>query len=816
MRLTGDSKTLLPTILRNRPHRKRRKQLSTPTNLRIFIGALGCTLFFSCLALPTEIRVAAFVLCTVAFGGFLFSLFLAKWVLMQEEGTEDMRVVSDAIRMGADGFLRTQYGTIIQLTIFCMLLLFVIYLFRQVPEHSPVGSLSLACTTAISFFMGAICSGTAGFVGMWVSVRSNVRVASAASKDCHLAISIALSAGAFSAILVVSMCLLGIFILFTSVSFILKIPFYRIPMLLVGYGFGASFVALFAQLGGGIYTKAADVGADIIGKVETSIPEDDPRNPAVIADLVGDNVGDCAGRGSDLFESIAAEIISAMIIGGVLMEQAQVGAGYLLFPLSVHAMDLLVSSFGILSVQRGDNWAYLVSILSRLSCYFYRDFSSEHNETFENGNSQTSENNPFALLMKGYRISAIISGILIIFLCRCLLYHEAAPHACWYFCLCAFIGLGTGYIFIAITHYYTDCSHSPVVYIAKSSMTGAGTNVIAGISVGLQSTLLPAVTITLAVLMSYRIGQASGLYDSNGEPVGGLFGTAVATMGMLSTAAYILSMDVFGPIADNAGGIVEMSASTSDVRNITDQLDAVGNTTKAITKGYAVGTAALASFLLFTAFLDEVMEYSGLPLEIVDIAVPEVFFAGFIGASLVFLFSGTTIRAVGSAAQDVVAEVRRQFTNFPGIMNGTQKPDYQACVSIVTKAALREMLIPGTVTVLSPAFVGYLFKFVGTHEDDPLIGAKCVASFLMFSTATGLLLALFFNTGGGAFDNAKKLIERGFYGGKGSDTHKAAVTGDTLGDPFKDTAGPSLHVLIKLISTIALVLAPSFVKGGKT
>jgi Na+/H+-translocating membrane pyrophosphatase len=294
MKLLGESKTPLPTILRNRPHRKRRKQVSTPTNLRVFIGVFGCILFLCCLVLPSDTRLAAFVICTVAFGGFLFSLFLAKWVLMQEEGTEEMRVVSDAIRMGADGFLRTQYGTIIKLTLFCMSLLFVIYLFRQVPEHSPVGSFSLACTTAISFFMGAVCSGTAGFVGMWVSVRSNVRVASAASKNYHLAVSIALRAGAFSAILAVSMCLLGIFILFASVSFIMQIPFYRIPVLLVGYGFGASFVALFAQLGGGIYTKAADVGADMIGKVETSIPEDDSRNPAVIADLVGDNVGDCA------------------------------------------------------------------------------------------------------------------------------------------------------------------------------------------------------------------------------------------------------------------------------------------------------------------------------------------------------------------------------------------------------------------------------------------------------------------------------------------------------------------------------------------
>lgn len=294
MRLGGESKTPLPTILRNRPHRKRHKRLGTPTGLHIFIVAFGFFLFLCCFALPLDIRLAAFVICTVAFGGFLFSLFLAKWVLMQEEGTEDMRVVSDAIRMGADGFLRTQYGTIIQLTLFCMLLLFVTYLFRQVPEHSPVGSLSLALSTAISFFMGALCSGTAGFVGMWVSVRSNVRVATAAGKDFYLAVSIALRAGAFSAILVVSICLLGIFVLLTSVSFLLQIPLYRIPMLLVGYGFGASFVALFAQLGGGIYTKAADVGADMIGKIETLIPEDDPRNPAVIADLVGDNVGDCA------------------------------------------------------------------------------------------------------------------------------------------------------------------------------------------------------------------------------------------------------------------------------------------------------------------------------------------------------------------------------------------------------------------------------------------------------------------------------------------------------------------------------------------
>eukprot|EP00871_Galdieria_phlegrea_P002235 jgi/Galph1/3011/GphlegSOOS_G1658.1 len=810
----GDSKLVLPTILRNRPHKNRRKRLGSPSSLRITVGFLGSFLFLCCLAFPSEGRLAASFICFVSFGGFIFSLYLAKWVLSQDEGIDDMRKTSDAIRQGADGFLRTQYGTIIKLALSCMLLLFLIYLFRQVPSHSPVGSVSLALSTAFSFFAGAVCSGVAGFVGMWVSVRSNIRVASAASKSFSLAVAIALRAGAFSALLVVSMCVLGIFVLFTSISFFLGVHFQHIPMLLVGYGFGASFVALFAQLGGGIYTKAADVGADMIGKVESSIPEDDSRNPAVIADLVGDNVGDCAGRGSDLFESIAAEIISAMIIGGVLVEQAGVGSGYILFPLSIHAMDLLISSYGILSISTTKTH---LSILTKFSSVFTGNgYPSENAQYDENGNADTEQENPFDLMMRGYGRSVISASVIIIFLCRYLLYNEEAPYACWCFCLCAFIGLGTGYAFIRITHYYTDCDHNPVRYIAKSSTSGAGTNVIAGISVGLQSTSFPAMAVTIAVLLSYRIGQLSGLLDINGQPVGGLYGTAVATMGMLSTAAYILSMDVFGPIADNAGGIVEMSNASDEVRHITDQLDAVGNTTKAITKGYAVGSAALASFLLFSAFLDEVMEYSGLPIEIIDIAVPEVFFAGFIGSALVFMFTGTTIRAVGTAAQDVVAEVRRQFSSFPGIINGSEKPDYQACVTIVTKAALREMLIPGSVTVLSPAIIGYSFKFFGSHEDDPLIGAKCVGSFLMFSTATGILMALFLNTGGGAFDNAKKLIERGYYGGKGSDAHKAAVTGDTLGDPFKDTAGPSLHVLIKLISTVALVLVPSFVKGGQT
>ena len=442
----------------------------------------------------------------------------------------------------------------------------------------------------------------------------------------------------------------------------------------------------------------------------------------------------------------------------------------------VHAMDLIVSSVGVMLVR-----------------------------------ARSNQEDPMEILKRGWLYAVSLAAVGFVALTRLLLHTEQAPDAWWHFALCGMVGIFTCYAFILITQYYTDVKYSPVQSIAKASATGHGTNVIAGLAVGLESTAAPVLTISAAILSSYYLGQSSGL-QYEGHPTGGLFGTAVATMGMLSTAVYVLAMDVFGPIADNAGGITEMDPTADPaVRKITDRLDAVGNTTKAITKGYAVGSASLACFLLFSAFMDEVSAYSGMEFDVVDIAIPEVFVGGFCGAMLVFYFSGLCMQAVGISAQEVVREVRRQFNSSGGrIMSGEQKPDYARCVEIVTQSALIQMRKPGLLAILSPTACGLFFRLVGGSH-DPLIGAKASAAFLMFGTVSGVLMALFLNNAGGAWDNAKKFIEDDNHGGKGSEAHKASVTGDTVGDPCKDTAGPSLHVLIKLLSTVTLVCAPAYV-----
>ncbi|XP_061361345.1 pyrophosphate-energized membrane proton pump 3 isoform X2 [Gastrolobium bilobum] len=672
------------------------------------------------------------------------------------------------------------------------LVILCIYLFRGTTpqqESSGLGRSTSAYITVAAFLLGALCSGIAGYVGMWVSVRANVRVSSAARRSAREALQIATRAGGLSAIVVVGMAVIGISVLYATFyvwlgvdsSGSMKVT--DLPLLLVGYGFGASFVALFAQLGGGIFTKAADVGADLVGKVEQGIPEDDPRNPAVIADLVGDNVGDCAARGADLFESIAAEIISAMILGGTMAQRCKIEdpSGFILFPLVVHSFDLVVSSVGIFSI-RG---------------------------TRESGVMVPMED-PMTILQKGYSVTIVLAVLAFGLSTRWLLYTEQAPSAWFNFALCGLVGIITAYVFVWITKYYTDYKHEPVRTLALSSSTGHGTNIIAGVSLGLESTALPVLVISVSIISAFWLGQTSGLVDETGNPTGGLFGTAVATMGMLSTAAYILTMDMFGPIADNAGGIVEMSQQPESVREITDVLDAVGNTTKATTKGFAIGSAALASFLLFSAYMDEVSTFSHEPFKQVDIAIPEVFVGGLLGSMLIFVFSAWACSAVGRTAQEVVNEVRRQFIERPGIMDYKEKPDYGRCVAIVASASLREMIKPGALAIISPVVVGFLFRILGYYTGHPLLGAKVVAALLMFATVSGILMALFLNTAGGAWDNAKKYIETGALGGKGSDAHKAAVTGDTVGDPFKDTAGPSLHVLIKMLSTITLVMAPVF------
>ena len=701
---------------------------------------------------------------TISVLALAFAGVLARQVIAKDTGTPAMQNISNAIREGAEAFLARQNRTIGMLAVALAVVIFVLYAFVRTPNPSdPVPPVQLAFWTTLSFAFGALCSTVAGYIGMWVSIRSNIRTASAARTSLNDALQIALRGGAVSGLFVVAMSLLGVGGLYALLRGLGHDP-QKIPFTIVGYGFGASFVALFAQLGGGIYTKAADVGADLVGKVEAGIPEDDPRNPAVIADLVGDNVGDCAGRGADLFESTAAENIGAMILGVGLYQYF--GISGILFPLVARAFGLIASMVGVVVVRTRE------------------------------------DADPMQALNRGYYVTTGLAALGFLVASRSMLYTDRAPEAWAYFFICGLVGLAMAQAFVYITQYYTEYKYRPVKSIAEASQTGPATNIITGVAVGFECTAIPTIVISIAIIASYYLGRSSGIDPAHPNHAG-LFGTAVATMGMLGTAAYILAMDTFGPITDNAGGIVEMSQQPEEIRKKTDRLDAVGNTTKALTKGYAIGSAALAAFLLFSAYLDEVGHY-GHPIEAVNIAKPEVFVGGLLGAMLVFLFSALAIRAVAKAAYYVINEVRRQFKENPGILQGTARPDYGRCVDIVTVGALKAMVPPGILAVGMPIAVGVLFKAFN-------VGAEAVAALLMVGTIAGILMATFLNNSGGAWDNAKKYIEAGMYGGKRSDAHKAAVVGDTVGDPFKDTAGPSIHVLIKLLSTITLVMAPLFI-----
>jgi K(+)-stimulated pyrophosphate-energized sodium pump len=630
--------------------------------------------------------------------------------------------------------------------------------------------------TAIAFLVGALASGIAGYIGMYISVRSNVRTAAAAQNSLKDAITVSLRGGAVSGFLVVALSLLGVASIFAIYSRVLGNPPEIAPFLIVGFGFGASFVALFAQLGGGIYTKAADVGADLVGKVEAGIPEDDPRNAAVVADLVGDNVGDCAGRGADLFESMSAENIGAMILG-VAIFAVTGDIEWIFFPLVLRSFGIIATAVGLLTVP-----------------FFVRD-----------------DRDPMQALNGGYYVTSVLSvvGLLITTL--------AMLGDSWYwFFGCGLIGIATGIAFVYITQYYTAGAWRPVQEIADASRTGPATNIIMGTSIGLETTAATAISIGAALIGSFILGSHADIEGVPGFTVG-IFGTAVATMGMLMSAAYILAMDTFGPITDNAGGITEMSGAPESARHITDALDSVGNTTKALTKGYAVASAGLAAFLLFSAYLDKVKERLGVPLTqelSINLSDVDVFVGALIGAMLVFLFSSLAIRAVGKAAGSIIEEVRRQFREKPGIMDGTERPDYGNAVDITARAALREMIAPGILAVGTPILVGIIFRFA--REDNS--GWLAVAGLLIVGTIAGIIMATFFNNGGGAWDNAKKFIEAGNLKepdgtviAKATPTHAAAVVGDTVGDPFKDTAGPALHVLVKLLATITLVLAPIFI-----
>ena len=690
------------------------------------------------------------IVLVISLLSLLFAGWLTRNVLKRDTGTPAMQDVSNAIKIGAEAFVKRQYTTIAVLTIVLAIIIYVAYAF--------FGDKELGWRTSVSFLFGAVSSAFAGIFGMWIAVRSNIRTASAARRSMSDAFVTAFRGGAVAGIVIVAMSLLGVGIIYYlfSIGSSPEQAAKDVPFLIVGYGFGASFVALFAQLGGGIYTKAADVGSDLVGKVEKGIPEDDPRNPAVIADLVGDNVGDCAGRGADLFESTAAENIGAMILGVALFPEF--GIKGVLFPLVARAFGLIASVIGIMTVRlRNEN------------------------------------ENPMTALNRGYYITSFLAAIVFYFTTKWLL-----PGTGNWFFYAGLVGIVTSILIIWITIYYTESDpfffkNSPVRNIAKASQTGHATNIISGFAVAMEATVLPVIVLSVALIISFWFGKMSGVDH------GGLYGTAIATMGMLATAAYILAMDNFGPITDNAGGIASMSKSSSEVRKRTDKLDAVGNTTKALTKGYAIGSAGLAAFLLFTAYLDNVAKHLGVKVVAVDIAKIHVFVGALIGAMLIFLFSAFAIRAVGDAAFSIVNEVRRQWKSNKGIMTGKSKPDYARVVDICVKASLKEMILPGLLVVVVTVVVGVV------------LGYEAAAAFLMVATITGILMALLLNTGGGAWDNAKKLIEEGEHGGKGSDAHKAAVTGDTIGDPFKDTAGPSLHVLIKLLSTITLVLVPLFV-----
>ena len=708
--------------------------------------------------------------------GLLFALYLVRNVMRRGTGTDRMQEISNAIKQGAEAFLRRQNKTIATLAFALACLIYILYAFvRKETGNDPASPAVLALWTTISFALGAACSVAAGYMGMWVAIRSNIRTAAAAMKDMNGALQTALRGGAVSGFFVVAMSLLGVGGLFAVADWMHATKIEHIPLLIVGYGFGASFVALFAQLGGGIYTKAADVGADLVGKVEAGIPEDDPRNPAVIADLVGDNVGDCAGRGADLFESTAAENIGAMILAAGLYganAAAFDGAGLtllgvLLFPLVARAFGILASMVGIMIVKTND------------------------------------KEDPMKALNRGFFVAAGLAMVGFYIASRWLL----GPFYLNFF-LCGVIGVLASVAFVYITQYYTEYKYRPVQSIAEASQTGPATNIITGIAIGMESTGFPILVISAAIVSSYFLGQQSGLAHA------GLFGTAVATMGMLGTAAYILAMDTFGPITDNAGGIVEMSQQPEEIRERTDRLDSVGNTTKALTKGYAVGSAALAAFLLFGAYMDEVRNYMPSFQPVINLNKPEVFVGALLGSVLVYLFSSLAIKAVGKAAYAIINNVRDQFRENPGIMRGTSKPDYGQCVDIATKAALQKMILPGLLVVGMTVGVGIIFKWIyyaGGQLPNGASGAEVVGGFLMSGTITGILMALFLNNAGGAWDNAKKYIETGAFGGKRSDPHKAAVVGDTVGDPFKDTAGPSLHVLIKLLATLTLVLAPLFI-----
>ncbi len=666
-----------------------------------------------------------------------FATYLALRVSRFEAGTPEMLKIYDAIREGARAYLFRQFRTISLIAIILAAILYVAF------DYTGHAGRPL---TAVSFLIGAAFSLVAGYVGMDVATRANARTTYGARLGISTPLHIAFSGGLVMGLFNVGLSLLAVTGLYTL---------YGDPELIVGLGFGASLAALFAQLGGGIYTKAADVGADLVGKVEAGIPEDDPRNPAVIADNVGDNVGDVAGRGADLFESMTAENIGAMIIGASLFAVTK-NFYFVIFPLLARSVGIITTILGVPFVRA-------------------RGFTD-----------------PMIPLRNGMIATTAFTVVGLYFLTVNTLRSFNLYYA-------ALSGVLASILIFLITEYYTSRKYRPVKEIAQSSKSGPAINIITGFSVALEATALPVIVIVVVFLAGYFFGTGFAREAGVDAHLGGVYGTAIATMGMLSVAGLILGLDGFGPIVDNAAGIAEMSGADPQIRDQIDRFDAAGNTTKALTKGYALGSAGLAALLLFQAYLNVVNRHQQSSFLGVDITDPRVIAGLFIGGLLPFIFSAFAIRAVGRAAFKVVEEVRRQFREIPGLMQGNAKPDYTRCVDISTRAAQREMILPGILPVIVPIALGFL------------LGPRSVGAFLISATISGTLLAYLMNTGGAAWDNAKKFIEAGSFGGKGSDAHKAAVTGDTFGDPLKDCAGPSLHVLVKLINTVSLTFAILFV-----
>lgn len=707
--------------------------------------------------LPTSASIVIALLMGIAGVGFV--LWQLKRVLAYDQGSEIMREIGAAIQEGASAFLAREYRVI---AIFVVIVATVIAVFLQ-------------WQTAFCFISGAIASAGAGYLGMYVAVRANTRTAAAAGRGLHEGLRVAFGSGAIMGMSVVSFSLIGMTLLYLFFSSDPNHLTY-----ITGFGFGASSIALFARVGGGIYTKAADVGADLVGKVEKGIPEDDPRNPAVIADNVGDNVGDVAGMGADLFESYSGSIIAAATLGAALGKGDTVA--FIGLPFLVAAVGVISSLFGIYMVigkERDESeLAGLVANASlKAKCiYFLSQYVAKIDE------NASLEDLLTALRRSVWGASVVILGL--------SLFAVLSSGLHFNYWLVILVGLVAGNAIAYATEHFTSYTEKPTLAIAKATQTGAATTIIQGFAVGMMSTALPVLITAFAILLSIWLG-----HKADGTLAAGLYAVALAGVGMLSTLGVTLATDAYGPVADNAGGIAEMSHLPKEVRHRTDALDSLGNTTAATGKGFAIGSAVLTALALIAAYV------TAAKIDGLDILGPTMLPGLLIGAMMPYLFSALTMMAVGKAAHEIVLEVRRQFHEIPGLMEGTGKPDYKACVGISTESALREMIIPGALAVVVPIVVGHV------------LGKEALAGLLVGTLLSGFLLAVMMANAGGAWDNAKKYIETGEYGGKGSDAHKAAVVGDTVGDPFKDTSGPSLNILIKLMTIVSLVFAGSFGSG---